>query len=63
MEHKKAITDLINFIAEFELWLEAKTVHGEKPRKWDMEAIISHEVLWEVLDKYRECKKRIQYHE
>jgi len=60
MEHEKAIKDLIDFIAEFELWLEAK-YNKSYPRD---EFNCGYEYAIEaVLEQYRKCKKRIEYDE
>ena len=39
IEYQKAITDLIAFISEFELWLEGNTL-AHKPDNGDIEARI-----------------------
>lgn len=61
MEHQQAITDLIDFIAEFELWLEDMTPDSKPFKRDGIEAKIKYDVMWEVLGKWRECKNRIEY--
>jgi len=61
-EKQQAITDLVNFIAEFELWLEG-IIQQEKSNEWNIklgyDAIIV-ETLEDVLENYRRCKERIE---
>ena len=59
---QQAVTDLVNFIAEFELWLEG-IIQQEKSNEWNIklgyDAIIV-ETLEDVLENYRRCKERIE---
>ncbi len=65
IEQKQAIKDMIDFVAEFELWLEGE-VKESQSNEWNIkigaESIIS-ETLIDVLDNYRRCKQRIEYHD
>lgn len=64
IEQKQAIKDMIDFIAEFELWLEKESKESNQTAKKHRSS------NWEwgyangvgcVLENYRRCKQRIQY--
>ena len=59
-EKQQAITDLVNFIAEFELWLEGEVEDAYKYRNLECARVDRLDLLEDVLDKYRECKERIE---
>jgi len=60
MEHEKAIKDLIDFIIEFELWLEAE--YNKYYLRDEFNCGYEHAIK-DVLEQYMEYKKRIEYDE
>jgi len=65
--HEKAIKDLIDVMDEFELWLEDKSntidTNGSKSDASFRKAFAIANAYKRALEKYRECKKRIEYDE